>query len=533
MPDENTKGGRLIRLIRILAIGITTVLLLTTLVFLFLESRWVEERPSPSPEEAFLYGLAGTEVLPLPVFKVLPFLFPDQFQPAGSEAGDWVEQFGFIRGKPDVNEGLPQGFSVSNYRPRSGSPSPVKFVGFNCSLCHTSMIKRSEEDEGVMVHGMGSTSLDFIAWVDALRTALLDEERLTMETIEEAYEKEFEESFGLMEGLMVRLWLTGIRSALKESNTRYDEPYHGAELRDAKLMVNGPGRTQPFRNPVRSVLNRPRCYRSGYVQVPSALSTGSPGVGTIRWQCRRSVDPQRSGRNRHRSHHRQSGAARCFRECTAGHQVFRDPERTSLPGDLPRSDSGCGKGRKGDGRSTCSIATTATELRDPMEPGSREVARVKWCRSKNSRRMPNGSRFATTTSSPSTFTIFFLKGILSSQNAENLRPGPRGTTKGYLNMPMDSAFARAPYLHNGSVLTMVELINLKPRREVFYRGDNVYDPIDLGLIAPDQPDVRHYYEMDTRRDGNSRKGHDYPWPYEGPGWDKAALEDLLEYMKTL
>ena len=123
MPDENTKGGRLIRLIRILAIGITTVLLLTTLVFLFLESRWVEERPSPSPEEAFLYGLAGTEVLPLPVFKVLPFLFPDQFQPAGPEAGDWVEQFGFIRGKPDVNEGLPQGFSVSNYRPRSGSPS--------------------------------------------------------------------------------------------------------------------------------------------------------------------------------------------------------------------------------------------------------------------------------------------------------------------------------------------------------------------------------------------------------------------------
>ncbi len=158
MPDENTKGGRWIRLVRILAICITTVLLLMTLVFLFLESTWVEERPSPSPEEAFLYGLAGTEVLPLPVFKILPSLFPDQFQPAGPEAGDWVEQFGFIRGKPEVNEGLPQGFSVSNYRPRSGSPSPVKFVGFNCSLCHSSMIKRSEEDEGVMIHGMGSTS---------------------------------------------------------------------------------------------------------------------------------------------------------------------------------------------------------------------------------------------------------------------------------------------------------------------------------------------------------------------------------------
>ena len=125
-----------------------------------------------------------------------------------------------------------------------------------------------------MVHGMGSTSLDFIAWVDALRTALLDEERLTMETIEDAYEQEFEGSFGLMEGLMVRLWLTGIRSALNESVTRYDEPYHGEELRDAKLMVNGPARTQPFRNLVRSVLNRPAATDRAMCKFPVLYQQG-------------------------------------------------------------------------------------------------------------------------------------------------------------------------------------------------------------------------------------------------------------------
>ena len=86
-------------------------------------------------------------------------------------------------------------------------------------------------------------------------------------------------------------------------------------------------------------------------------------------------------------------------------------------------------------------------------------------------------------------------------------------------MPMDSAFARAPYLHNGSVLTMAELINLKPRRDVFYRGDNLYDP-NLGLIAPEQPDVRHYYKMDTSRDCRARD-MTTPGPM-GPGWDKAA-----------
>ncbi len=532
MPDENTKAARWIRLVRILAICITTVLLLTTLVFIFLESTWVEERPSPSPEEAFLYGLAGTEVLPLPVFKVLPSLFPDQFQPAGLEAGDWVEQFGFIPGKPDVNEGLPQGFSVSNYRPRSGSPSPVKFVGFNCSLCHTSMIKRSEEDEGVMVHGMGSTSLDFIAWVDALRTALMDEERLTMETIEDAYEKEFDGSLGLMEGLMIRLWLTGIRSAMTESVGRYDEPYHGEELRDAKLMINGPARTQPFRNLVRSVLNRPAATDRAMCKFPVLYQQGLREWG------------QYDG----------SVGDRLTRSVLAAIATGATIDNLVLPDVSESVQQAIKYSETLHGPKYLEIFPGQTLDAEKVERG-RPVYK-QYCDNCHGSPGPDGNwvkgsregevvpvEEIQTDAERVTFRYYdiitdHLYDLFPDEHPlkpkrENLRPGPRGTTKGYLNMPMDSAFARAPYLHNGSVLTMAELINLKPRREVFYRGDNVYDPIDLGLIAPDQPDVRHYYEMDTRRDGNSRKGHDYPWPYQGPGWDKAALEDLLEYMKTL
>ena len=115
---------------------------------------------------------------------------------------------------------------------------------------------------------------------------------------------------------------------------------------------------------------------------------------------------------------------------------------------------------------------------------------------------------------------------------ESLRPGPLGTTRGYINAPLESVFTRAPYLHNASALTMAELLNLKPRRDVFYRGDNMYDPEDMGLISPSQPDDSHYYEFDTTKQGNSNKGHDYPWPYRGPGWDADALEDLLEYLKA-
>jgi hypothetical protein len=82
-------------------------------------------------------------IMPLAVLRVLPSMFPEQFQPGGPEAGDWIAQFGFIPGRPGVNEGLPVGFFVSTRRPRSGGPSPTRFAGVNCSLCHTARLTRN------------------------------------------------------------------------------------------------------------------------------------------------------------------------------------------------------------------------------------------------------------------------------------------------------------------------------------------------------------------------------------------------------
>ena len=83
------------------------------------------------------------------------------------------------------------------------------------------------------------------------------------------------------------------------------------------------------------------------------------------------------------------------------------------------------------------------------------------------------------------------------------------------------------------MLTLAELINLKPRRAVFYRGANIYDPVDVGLSTPEQPETSVYYKFDTSMRGNSNRGHDFPWAYQGPGWNQGALEDLLEFLKTL
>jgi hypothetical protein len=116
---------------------------------------------------------------------------------------------------------------------------------------------------------------------------------------------------------------------------------------------------------------------------------------------------------------------------------------------------------------------------------------------------------------------------------EDIRPGPLGRTRGYIGAPIAGAYARAPFLHNGSVSTLAQLINLKPRPNVFYRGANNYDPVEAGLIVPSTPDAKRYFRFDTSVAGNSNRGHDYPWAYKGPGWNEADLQDLLEYLKTL
>ena len=99
--------------------------------------------------------------------------------------------------------------------------------------------------------------------------------------------------------------------------------------------------------------------------------------------------------------------------------------------------------------------------------------------------------------------------------------------------PVDGAFLRAPYLHNASVLTLAELINLEPRRTEFYRGRNTYDIERVGFHSPSARDDQRYFRFDTAAPGNSNSGHDYPWAIDDPRRDPAALSDLLAYLKTL
>jgi mono/diheme cytochrome c family protein len=101
--------------------------------------------------------------------------------------------------------------------------------------------------------------------------------------------------------------------------------------------------------------------------------------------------------------------------------------------------------------------------------------------------------------------------------------------EGYQSPPLDGLWMRAPYLHNGSVPTLRDL--LKPaaqRPKVFYRGYDVYDPVNVGFVTSGFDTQRLGWKHDTSERGNGNQGHAYGTTLNAN--DKNAL---LEYLKTL
>ena len=103
-------------------------------------------------------------------------------------------------------------------------------------------------------------------------------------------------------------------------------------------------------------------------------------------------------------------------------------------------------------------------------------------------------------------------------------------TNGYANMPLDGVWLRAPYLHNGSVPTLWDLLSPPKARPAFYfRGSDVYDSKNMGFKSrdPTAPDGTSYFKYVTSEPGNSNSGHDY-----GTDLSDENKWDLIEYLKT-
>jgi hypothetical protein len=103
----------------------------------------------------------------------------------------------------------------------------------------------------------------------------------------------------------------------------------------------------------------------------------------------------------------------------------------------------------------------------------------------------------------------------------------------YKGRPLNGIWATAPYLHNGSVPTLADMLKpAKDRTKTFAIGSREFDPKNVGIRTDvGQPNFRARNEDGSEVPGNSNSGH------EGKAFgtdlsdsDKLAL---LEYLKSL
>jgi hypothetical protein len=146
-----------------------------------------------------------------------------------------------------------------------------------------------------------------------------------------------------------------------------------------------------------------------------------------------------------------------------------------------------------------------------------------------------------------------LAGVLAGQLGHQDRAAPTSTgappppppppvedapQKGYKARSLNGIWATAPYLHNGSVPTLADLLSEQRvggfwissnrydhKNKVFFPGSNKFDPKNVGL-ATEQSDGAFWF--DTTKPGNRNTGHPF-----GTNLQPQEKLSLIEFLKTL
>ena len=101
---------------------------------------------------------------------------------------------------------------------------------------------------------------------------------------------------------------------------------------------------------------------------------------------------------------------------------------------------------------------------------------------------------------------------------------------------MAGVWATAPFLHNGSVPSLYQLLSPQDERSTtFYKGTFEYDPKHLGYRTEA---FTNGFVFDTRITGNHNSGHEFRAGKLGNGVIGRLLQPqerwaLLEYLKVL
>lgn len=477
---------------------ILTLLVVTALLAGYLYWRYNPNRPVLFDDIVahFKYGSIGSEPatgVPYWIFRVLPAMFPDRLAAEGRSGDAGYAALGFIE---EPGRDLPVGFSKRRVY--------IDRVWLNCGVCHTGTVRDTPASAPRIVTGMPANTMDLQALIRFL-VAAAEDAHFTAEFMMPEIERIGD--LGFIERLLYRyVAIPQTRRVLLES--RQLIAFFERQPGDW-----GPGRVDTF-NPYKVVQ-----FNFPADRLSDAEIIGTADLPSIwRQRDRQGMDLHWDGNNDSVEERNKSAAL--------GAGVT--PTTIDLPG----------IGRIEDWLLDLNPPTYPYDI-DPGLAATGEIvysSRCARCHGVDGRDFTGASvgrvvpidQIATDRHRLDSYT----PALSANQNTlfagYPWRFSRFRKTNGYTSMPLDGLWLRGPYLHNGSVPTVRDLLEPPADRpEVFYRGYDVIDRARLGFVSdiPAQGD-RRYFEYDTTLPGNGNGGHTY-----GVDLSPAEKDALVEYLK--
>ncbi|MFN0193460.1 MAG: hypothetical protein ACKVP5_16045 [Aestuariivirga sp.] len=488
------------------------------------------------PVLQFKYGSTGGEKnfgIPLAIWDALPILFRDKL-PRGKEDLGWAA-FGFIIDEKDYEDGKEKprhkravGTSVRNHM-------GMDRIFLNCAGCHVGAVRASEKGEKHYVAGMPSNTVDLEAFQNFLTAAAKDPRFNADDILKTIDDNNIELDFINRMAFRIAV-IDMMRDLVGGISRRFEFTLYEPAF--------GPGRFDTF-SPAKALMNWPHelippSERIGVVDFPSVWMQNPKRSMWLHWDGNNNKVEERN-----RSAAFGTGATFPTLDRKSVKR-FADYLDTAEP---PSFESIIGAGLIDKAKAEQGKGVYMSYCARCHGPSGRDftgrfVGQVTYIQyiGTDRHRLDNYTR-----------DLLINQGALyasdSSERFQNFRK-----TNGYANAPLDGVWLRAPYLHNGSVPTLWDLLQPADKRpKGFYRGYDVYDPVKLGFVsAPSElsddlkkslfcyavnaageaecgafkPDNRGTCDAVSCK-GNGNAGHEY-----GTKLSDADKYALIEYLKT-
>jgi hypothetical protein len=420
--------------------------------FLYYEfSRDRAETFFDDPVKQFEYGSTGGEILaglPAGIFKAMPKLCADYLH------GDSWEALGFT-----YQPGMDRPIGTSLRRSLG-----FDRIALNCAACHVGTYRTGPQASRVIVPGMPAHRVDLARFTQFIVDCVTDE-RFNPWQVVQAAEAAGEHYSWLQRELLKYAVVPAMREAVLLVQYRFrflkNEP------------APGPGRFDTF-NPERALLNwpfelLPPRETVGIVDFPSLWLQGP--------RARMNMHLHWDGNNDLVEERNRSAAFGTGAVPTTLDRKSMDfiaawlktdanlPPKYPMPIDAARAEAGktlyaqyCANCHGASGRDfTGALVGQVTPISD---------IRTDPCRFDNY-----------------THALAAEQGNLYAAYPDE-RFSHFRKTNGYANLPLDGIWLRGPFLHNGSVPTVRDLLESADKRpKVFYRGYDVIDPRQLGFVS--------------------------------------------------